>query len=46
MNDCHVGYGKIKFNEYMAKKFQKRKTNKGYIYDRIKVKADKDHKLF
>lgn len=37
-NNCHVGYGKIKFYDSLSTTFNKRKTKDGWLYDRIRLK--------
>lgn len=37
-NNCHNGYGKIKFYDSLSTTFNKRKTKDGWLYDRIRLK--------
>ena len=36
-NNCHSGYGKVKFYEHLTERATKRKTKNGYVFDRISL---------
>ena len=41
-NDCHAGFGKIKFNERLNASFTKKRNNQGVYYERIQIATFED----
>ena len=41
-NDCHAGFGKIKFNERLNASFTKKRNNQGMYYERIQIATFED----
>ena len=36
-NNCHTGYGKRKFFVHLSERVEKKRTMKGYVYERIEL---------